>query len=530
MATSFSLKKSPVPASSQRPEGAPMNQEKKLDESEDSTDPGHSFKVTRRSFLKAGAAAAAVAAPLFLRARAPGKLRPRNILFIISDEHRFDVAGYRGDPYVATPNIDRLAREGVRFDNHYCQHPLCVPSRMSLITSQYPYVHGTIENVVPYKKSTLIDYLRRSAGFRAYLSGKSHMTTKAFDAVYSHENLDSQLDQNTVDERAMARAEYKAHYKDADALALEINTMYHAYPLREELFEEILFNKLASGMLGEHRRRPFFLWLSFLRPHMPWTPPQRFYAKYKAKSLPAPSPPTQEVLDKLPLLKREETIEKGINRLTQAEIANSVKAYYACVEFMDNCVGMALNMLDSYGLAEETIVVYTSDHGEMLGQHGTFFKRCFYEPSVHVPCIIRFPGHIPSGLVVSRVTESIDLFPTLFDYAGIPRQGTEQGMSLRPLIEHPSNAGWKDEAFAETKGYSDLRRGYMIRSDEWKYCYYPGDREELFDLERDPLESRNLIGEPGHGNVMRLLREKVQRRFGINLLLPKTAAGASRNG
>ncbi len=488
--------------------------------------PGKPPMVTRRSFLKTGAVATA-AAPFFLRSRSLGRGKPKNILFIISDEHRFDVVGHRGNQYVATPNIDRLAREGVRFDNHYCQHPLCVPSRMSLITSQYPYMHGTIENIVPSKKNTLIQQFRRSGGFRTYLVGKSHMTTKEFDLVYDHENLNLQLDEATVRQRAKAREEYEAYYSGASLLRMEVNAMYHAYPLAEELFEETLFTKLASRILEQHRREPFLLWLSFLRPHMPWTPPLRFYEKYKHLSLPVPPPPSPELLERLPLLKRAENLEKGINGLTQAEIANSVKAYYACVEFMDNCVGMALNMLDSYGLAEETVVVYTSDHGEMLGDHGTFFKRCLYEPSVRVPCLMRCPGHIPPGTVVRRVTESIDIFPTLLDYAGIPKFGTEQGKSLLPLVELTSYAGWEDVAFTETKGYSDLERGYMVRKDQWKYCYYPEDREELFDLESDPGEKRNLIGGSGYEKVTSLLRERIQRRFGIKFLEPGTAGGVS---
>ncbi len=490
-------------------------------------EPERQHQITRRAFLKTGAVAAATA-PFFLRSRGFGRGRPRNILFIISDEHRFDVVGHRGNPYISTPNIDRLAREGVRFDNHYCQHPLCVPSRMSLITSQYPYMHGTIENIVPSKKNTLIEQFRRLGGLKTYLAGKSHMTTKEFDLVYDHENLNLQLDQATVQQRAQAREEYKALYNGAGALRMEINSMYHAYPLAEELFEETLFTKLASRILEQHRREPFLLWLSFLRPHMPWTPPPRFYEKYKNMSLPLPPPPSPELLERLPLLKREENLDKGINGLTQVEIANSLKAYYACVEFMDHCVGMALRMLESYDLVNQTIVVYTSDHGEMLGDHGTFFKRCLYEPSVHVPCVMRCPGLIPPGTVVRRVTESIDIFPTLLDYAGIPRFGTEQGKSLRPLIDLSSYAGWEDVAFSETKGYSDHRRGYMIRKDQWKYCYYPEDREELFDLESDPGETRNLVGESGYERITSVLRERIRIRFGIKFLAPGTAGEASR--
>lgn len=490
---------------------------------------GKQHGITRRSFLKTGALAAATA-PFFLRSRGFGKGRPRNILFIISDEHRFDVLGHRGNPYVETPNIDRLAREGVRFDNHYCQHPLCVPSRMSLITSQYPYMHGTIENIVPTKKNTLIAQLSRAGGLRTYLAGKSHMTTKEFDLVYDHGNLDLQLDQATLQQRAKAREQYKEYYNGAGLLRMEINSMYRAYPLAEELFEEALFTKLASRILEQHSKQPFLLWLSFLRPHMPWTPPLRFYEKYKHISLPLPPTPSQELLERLPLLKREETLEKGISSLTQAEIANSLKAYYACVEFMDHCVGTALRLLESYDLVDQTIVVYTSDHGEMLGDHGTFFKRCLYEPSVRVPCIMRIPGHIPPGTVVRRVTQSIDIFPTLLDYLGIPGSGTEQGRSLRPLIESRSPAGWEDLAFAETKGYSDGKRGYMIRQDQWKYCYYPEDREELFDLENDPGEKTNLIAQSSYHKLVKALRERLARRFRIKVQKPKRAGGVYHNG
>lgn len=152
---------------------------------------------------------------------------------------------------------------------------------------------------------------------------------------------------------------------------------------------------MSKNILEEHPERPACLWISFDKPHPVWTPPERFLEKFRDGQLPTPEPESPE--------------------------------FYACVEYMDHVLGLVLDLLEQHGLVEDTVLVYTSDHGEMLGHNGLYFKSCFYEPAVHVPCIMRFPGVIPPGQVVGQITELIDIMPTLLDYAGIPPAGAEEG-------------------------------------------------------------------------------------------------------
>jgi arylsulfatase A-like enzyme len=196
--------------------------------------------------------------------------------------------------------------------------------------------------------------------------------------------------------------------------------------------------------------------------------------------------------------------------LTQDDITHSVKAYYGSVDQADHLVGLVLDLLEQNGLVDDTMVVYTSDHGEMLAHNGLYFKDCLYEPAVRVPCIIRYPGVIPAGQVVSQCTEQIDLLPTMFDFAGIPPQGTEQGVSMRNLIMNPDDPTWKDEAFSEDQ--ADL---IMIRTGQWKYNYHPDDRDQLFDLASDPDEVVNLVDDPQYADIKAYLQGRIADKFGV---------------
>jgi len=470
--------------------------------------------ISRREFIKRSAAIAA-STMLLPSAWLPPRQRssPKNIVFIISDQHRYDAASCYGNEYIDTPNLDRLASEGVRFENMYCQFPLCVPSRMSIITSQYPSTHGTRKNYVPKEQYTLIDYLHDDWDYHTWLSGKSHMTTKAFDICIDRGSLDKYLPEEVIEARKNADRWYSAQYEGLEEKEnrQKFNTQYLLYPLIEDWHRESLFVSMVKRILTEHSERPVFLWISFIKPHPKWTPPERFWQKYKDKQVPIPEPVTPEIIRTLPSYKRKQYY-KYYSKLTPEDITNSVKAYYACTEYMDYCVGLVLDLLEQHNLVNETLVVYTADHGEMLGHNGLYKKGCFYEPAVHIPCIMRYPGVIPAGQVVSQCTEQIDLMPTLLDFAGIPPQGMEQGVSMRNLIMNPDDPSWKNEAFSE------VRDNYiMIRTGRWKYNYYPGDTDQLFDLVNDPDERINLIDDPQYDDIKENLRSRIADRFGVSV-------------
>ena len=476
--------------------------------------------MNRREFLKKGAAFTALGSllPPFLLSESLAS-ENTNIVFIIADQHRWDVTGCYGNDCVGTRNIDRLANEGVRFDNMYCQFPLCVPSRQSIITSQYPSTHGTIKNSVPVGKETSIDYLRDCRGYGTCLVGKSHMSPEGFELCYDKIYLDANLPPYIKDARDDALNWYYTQYsgEQAEETKAMINSNYLVYPMKEMYFDDSLTCWGTGKVLDKLLMRPLFMWVSFVRPHTDWSSPDHFMTKYSNAELPWVDPATPDIIDGLPQYLQNRFYEEGIEHLDQEDIQNCTRAYYAGVGYMDNLLGRVLDYLDAHNLVQDTIVIYTADHGEMMGHNGIFFKRCFYEPAVHVPCIIRYPGVIPAGRVVTQLTETIDIMPTVMDFAQIPLQGTEEGESMRNLIMDPEDPTWKNQAFAEGNDHylQNDNRHIMYRRGDFKYNYYSDDLDQLFELSNDPNERSNLIDIPKYGHVVTDMQERISEKFGV---------------
>jgi len=393
----------------------------------------NSAKITRREFIKQSAAltASAIILPSALLSNEQNP-PPKNVVFIISDQHRWDVTRCYGNQHIDTPNIDSLANEGVKFENMYCQFPLCAPSRQSIITSQYASKHSTRRNNVPQNQYTLVDYLNSTHEYNTWLSGKSHMSIEAFDIHIDTYNLINYLTPDIIQAINYADQWYDNQYNGLQGKATKkkINTLYALYPLIEDWHLESLFVKVTEEILMGHSERPTFFWISFKKPHPNWTPPEFYWNKYRYATLPTPKPATPDIINNLPSYLQQSYYNRKFDILTQQDITNSVRAYYACIEYMDHVVGLILDLLNQHNLVQDTIVIYTSDHGEMMGHNGMFSKNCFYEPAVHIPCIMRYPGMIPAGQVVDQITEQIDLMPTIFDFVRVPLWGREQGTSV----------------------------------------------------------------------------------------------------
>ena len=474
------------------------------------------YRLSRRDFIRqsVGLALSAATCPSSLLASTSFS-QAKNIVFIISDQHRYDVVGCYGNPVVETPNIDQLASEGVRFENMYCQSPLCVPSRQSIITSQYMSTHGTFTNTEPEEANSLIEYLHDFHGVQTQMSGKCHMSQSGFDTCVWKENLFDYLEdslgytnvQEIIQERSRANRWYENRYKNAgSSIQQKINSKYLRYPLDENYYTESLFYQAAKNLLENRTTDPQFLWISFNKPHPQWVPPEDYFEKYNGVDVPYAPLATSEIISELPEILEKRYYLSGASSLRQDDIINSVRSYYGCIEYIDHLVGQITGLITSLNLDDETVVVYTSDHGEMLAHHGLYFKRCFYEPAVHIPCIIRFPGVIPAGQTVSQLTESIDIMPTLLDYAGLQPAGTEQGSSMKNLITNPYDTGWKNIAFSEL--VDDQGEVMMMcRAGRYKYVYYPNDQDQLFDLENDPAEISNLVGNSDYADVIAFLKE-----------------------
>lgn len=412
------------------------------------------------------------AAPL--RAAEPPAARP-NILFIMTDQHTAGALGCAGNPHVQTPHLDRLAARGVRFTRSYVANPLCVPSRASIFSSRTPHclaIYGNTMDADLQKKGVpTMGELFQAAGYETAYAGKWHVHA-AFPAYMGRQIPGFTvlpLDGNDP-RRGDKRTEQKSPQCDPHIAAAAIR------------------------FLGQPHRQPFLLTVSLLNPHdicefgtyEGFRPPR---LPTDEASLPPPPPNLRDAAPLPAALGEDHARHEG---RTELEWRQYLWVYYRLVESADELIGRILDALERSGLASNTIVVFTSDHGEMLGAHGMVSKQKLYEESVAVPLVISVPGG-PPHVDRRHLVGGIDLMPTFLDYAGIPAPEALEGRSLRPLIEGRPVA-WREWITAETFG----PEARMVRSDRYKYVVFAAGerREQFFDEERDPGETRNLVDDP----------------------------------
>lgn len=451
--------------------------------------------VSRRSFLETLAAAPALAAP------AGGY----NVLFLMSDEHSPYAAGWLGNRIVRTPALDSLAAAGTAFTASYCQNPVCVPSRASFLTSRMPSNVGVFGNDgglfqdVPKMGSVF-----REAGYVAGWMGKTHWGGESgFDTTYGSD---------TAEERPDRRRKWTRQPEDAGVAD---------WPTSEE--PDTVTKNHALRFLEQNRDKRFFAGVSFRKPHFPFAVQEEFYRLYKGRvSAPRVTP---QMIEDLPLVSKKERETYGFAKLSEAQIIKAREVYFGMVTYMDSLVGEILKKLDQLGLREKTIILYTSDHGELAGEHGLWYKNSFYEASVRIPMVWSFPRQIPRGKQIHTPVMNMDIFPTLCDLCGFPKPASLEGRSLLPLMTGAEDGGGR-HALAES-----FRGGFasrMIRSGQWKYCYYHEDREQLFDLRNDPEESLNLVKRPEHRELVASLKKRALHGWQLQRFLDRKKARAKK--
>jgi choline-sulfatase len=426
-----------------------------------------------------------------------------NVLLIISDQHHRKVCGFAGNRRIRTPNIDRIAAQGVRFEHAYCQEPICGPSRTSLLTGTHPHTCNAFSHhsscVLPEHLPTLGSVFRE-AGYRTGAIGKVHVRGE-----------DKTRRDLGFDDRALRYYTYDMRdYKDM--IGEENVKLYAAYgvgaagkynpknepsPLAEELMYDHLVTNLCLEFLEKNRANPFFLWMGLEKPHPQWYAPRQFHEMYDPADMELPRTRLGEHRD-LPkrYLNRVQNggSAKLIRNSPELELRRMMAAYYANVSAMDAQVGRALTALERLGLRERTIVIYTSDHGENLMEHALFQKHGMYEAAVGVPLAIACPKKIDAGLRKRSIVQLVDLFPTLMELTGIAAPAGLEGRSFAGLLRG-AEEDFSREAFSEyyPAGKPAER---MIRSGPWKYVYSHGDLEQLYNHETDPDELENLAVKP----------------------------------
>jgi choline-sulfatase len=259
----------------------------------------------------------------------------------------------------------------------------------------------------------------------------------------------------------------------------------------------------ALRFLEENRPKTFFAGVSFRKPHFPFVVQEEFYRLYQDR-LEAPKV-TPAMLADLPRLSQAEREVQGFTKLTDPQIRKARAVYFGMVTYMDSLIGEILKKVDELGLRENTIILYTADHGEMAGEHGLWYKNSFYEAAASVPLVLSFPKRITSGTKVQAPVMNMDLFPTLCDLCSVPKPEGLEGHSLLPLLEGKENG---QDRYALSETFRGGFAGRMIRAGDWKYCYFHEDREQLFDLRNDPAEVVNQADNPRHKDLQASLKSR----------------------
>ena len=444
--------------------------------------------------------------------------KPPNILIIVGDDHGGGTLGIDGDPRRATPRLDDLARQGVRFDRAFCNAPLCTPSRQSFISGRLPHAVGVtqLNTPLPDRVITLGGWLS-DLGYHTAAVGKMH-----FNDHENHgfeERLDSDDWRHYLERHRPKSGDHRRPFRPfTDPAAVWLNAACTPTGLPDESMESTYYAREAATFFKRQRdsRAPFALVVGFYDPHSPFRFPDDWPRRFRPEDFPAPPPLTEFDRREQPAV---------FAKLTPEESRGIAAAYYSSLSFMDANVGRVLDALDRSGMADDTVVVYLGDNGYMRGAHGRFEKHCFYEQAIRVPLIVRWPKHLPADRRTSALVELVDLFPTLMDLAGLPNLPGAHGKSLAPLLRGDPQAAGRDAVFSE---YLENEEA-MVRNDRYKLIVGngrvrrrdgyatgrppSGPYERLYDLKDDPDETTDVALRPELASIREALRRQLHERL-----------------
>jgi choline-sulfatase len=470
-------------------------------------------RISRRACI-AGIAAS-------VRDSASQTRRKPNFLFLLADDHAGYVLGCDGNRMARTPNLDRLAREGMRFSAHHCNSPVCTPSRQSFLTGQLPHAAGVtlLSTPLATDKPTLAKQFHK-AGYSTAVFGKMHFNRPAAPGLHGFDVMMTEAEITKAWTAAVKPRPLPSHIaaKPAqwrpfrDPARIWLNADKLPLARTDEEARGTYIARKAIQYMEENREHPFALWTSFQEPHSPFDFPVEDRDLFAAARFAVPQVGPEDAWQ----------IPKVFRDLTEADKRGIAAAYYTSVAFLDRNIGRVLDALRRLHLEEDTFVVYMADHGYDLGQHGRFEKHCGYEPALRVPLIMRYPGRVRTG-VVADLTEHVDVPATIVDVMGLDPLPVMHGQSLRPYLEGRRMQAARDHVFSE---YLENEEAY-IKTADWKYIFCSGKRarkdgyetdhptpgryQRLYDLKKDPGEFRNVSG--GHPDLVARFEGLMLERF-----------------
>ena len=469
-------------------------------------------------------------------------MKQPNVVTIMVDQLKATALNLYGNTFCDTPNLQRLADEGVLFQHAFTPHPLCVPARISLWTSQYSHTHGSRRNetLMP-DEATHAFQLWKAAGYHTGLIGKNHcFHTQAdmelFDTwcEIEHYGIPAQAATKGMSWVASEDSIYEAHAVRRNMPKLSPRILCAATDFPEEAYSTSVVCRQAVHFFEEHQEDAFALWVSLPDPHDPYEAPEKYVSMFPQERIRLPQWMDSE-MDGAPERNRILHSILGLEQDASEDVYRLLGTYYAMVRFIDDEIGKLLDALERLGLKENTIVVFCSDHGDFVGEHRMMGKGgLFYDCLTRVPLIVSWPGHIAAGQVDQSMVSLIDIVPTLLSLQGINIPRSMQGKPL-PAV---TNAPPRDAVFAEygaggplftLQDLAGLPKPYgrhtikdtlqrreaegrrkMVRTREWKYVHDPmGDKDELYDLVNDPWELHNVTDVPGREAVICEMRQRL---------------------
>jgi len=492
----------------------------------------------------------------------------RNILFVMADQLRWDYLSCTGHPFLKTPNIDAIAAKGVRFDAAYVQSPVCGPSRASFYTGRTTFSHGSTWNRVPLPigELTVSDYLA-PAGVRTAVVGKTHMMPDNDGMARMGLNKETQIgmvlsepgfepferDDGLHPDKALQRRGGKLAYNDwlrelgydgdnpwnswansAEGPDGEILSGWHLrnshLPARiaEEHSETAYMTDRAMEFITETGDIPWCLHLSYIKPHWPYIAPAPYHALYDHNQFLPVHRSEAERDDANPVFQAFMDMQVSQTFSRRETRDRVLTGYMGLIKQIDDHLGRLFAFLEEAGRMDDTLIVITSDHGDYLGDHWMGEKELFHEASVRIPLIIYDPSSDADGTrgqAESRFVEAIDLLPTFIDILDLPSADERlEGRSLMPLLHGNQQGPWRDFVFSEidysfyaAREILDVppgqARGYMIRTERWKYIYFKGYPPQLFDLQTEPEEFTDLGRSPDHADIRAQMQDLLLSRL-----------------
>ena len=425
-----------------------------------------------------------------------------NIVFLFSDEHTGTVMGHSGHPFVRTPHLDRLSEQCYTFDNAYCNYPICTPSRLSMLTGHYPHQIEAwdLGAILDRNYKTWGDYLTET-GYETVLCGRTHFNGKDRLNGFSERLLDDlprwcntsgAPPLRTLDDR-----------RGSNSHVTECGPGDHEHTKYDRKVTDLAVDFLREKASSPDDK-PFLLYCGYMHPHFPLIAPPEFFSMYDPDKLELPDTWNEPLDSQHPVIQHHRWAWRNDIPPPEETVRCALASYYALVSCFDAQIGRMLDVIDTTPLRENTVVIYTSDHGEMAGSHGIWQKQCFYESAVKVPLMLRLPSGEKAR--IKQNVSLVDVLPTLLDIAGLDKPSDLVGDSLLKIARQQPDQTTR-AVLSEYHHRGMLNAGFMLKHGDYKLCHYVGNQPQLFNVEVDPLENDDLACKPEYAAIRRELED-----------------------